>query len=58
MKTIVERLGQYAADLAFDELGEPVLDYAKRILLDGLACVFGRLDSEPARIVRSTAEED
>lgn len=58
MKTIVQRIGQYAADLAFDELGEPVLDYAKRILLDSLACAFGGLDSEPARIVRSTAEED
>ncbi len=58
MSTVVERIGRYAADLRFDELDEPVSDYAKRILLDSLACAYGGLESEPARIARNTAQEE
>jgi 2-methylcitrate dehydratase len=50
--TIVERIGEYAASLQPAHLDPAVTDYAKRILLDTLACGYGGLESEPARIVR------
>src|SRR5262249_47964046 len=50
--TVVERIGAYAAALGSSDLEPPVRDYAKRILLDTLACGYGGLESEPARIVR------
>jgi 2-methylcitrate dehydratase len=56
MATVVERMGAYAAGLRYDDLGTGVVDYAKRILLDSLACSYGGLDSEPARIVRSSVK--
>jgi hypothetical protein len=58
MNTVVERIGRYAAGLDFDDIGAPVADYARRILLDSLACACGGLDSEPARIVRACVKED
>ncbi len=57
MSTVVERIGEYAADLKPEDLGAAVTDYAKRILLDSLACGYGGLDSEPARIVRRSVTE-
>jgi 2-methylcitrate dehydratase len=50
--TIVERIGEYAASLQPAHLDPAVTDYAKRILLDTLACGYGGLESAPARIVR------
>ena len=50
--TIVERIGEYASSLQPADLDPAVTDYAKRILLDTLACGYGGLESEPARIVR------
>jgi len=50
--TVVERIGAYAAGLRPEHLDAAVVDYAKRILLDSLACGYGGLESEPARIVR------
>ena len=58
MATVIEQIGQYAANLGFGDLDTATLDYAKRILLDSLACVFGGLGSEPARIARSMVDED
>jgi 2-methylcitrate dehydratase len=58
MKTVVERIGAYAAELTYEELPAAVVDYAKRILLDSLACACGGFASEPARITRETALED
>lgn len=52
MNTIVGRIGDYAAGLRPEHLEPVVVDYAKRILLDSLACGFGGLESEPARLVR------
>lgn len=52
MNTIVGRIGDYAAGLRPEHVDPAVFDYAKRILLDSLACGFGGLESEPARIVR------
>jgi 2-methylcitrate dehydratase len=58
MKTVVQRIGQYAAELRYTDLVGGVTDYAKRILLDSLACAYGGLESEPARITRATILED
>ena len=57
MSTVVERIGAYAAALQSQDLGDAVTDYAKRILLDSLACAYGGLESEPARIVRRGVAE-
>ncbi len=57
MSTVVERIGEYAAALQPEDLDAAVTDYAKRILLDSLACGYGGLDSEPARIVRRSVAE-
>lgn len=57
MSTIVESIGEYAARLKPEHLDSAVIDYAKRILLDTLACGFGGLDSEPARIVRRSISD-
>ena len=52
MSTIVERIGAYAGALQFSDIDSKVADYAKRILLDSLACGYGGLESEPAQILR------
>jgi 2-methylcitrate dehydratase len=57
MGTIVESIGEYAARLKPEHLDSAVIDYAKRILLDSLACGFGGLDSEPASIVRQSISD-
>src|SRR5688572_18592009 len=55
--TVTERIGAYVEALRYDVLPPAVVDYAKRILLDSLACLYGGLDSAPARIVRETIAE-
>jgi len=57
MNTIVGRIGDYVAGLRPEHPGPEVVDYAKRILLDSLACAFGGLESEPARLVRQGVSE-
>ncbi len=57
MSTVAQQIGEYVADLKFEDLGEDVLDYAKRILLDSFACAYGGADSEPAQLTRATARE-
>jgi 2-methylcitrate dehydratase len=52
MSTVVERIGEYAASLKSEDFDDTVADYAKRILLDSLACGYGGLESAPARLVR------
>ena len=52
MGTVIERIGEYASALQPQDLTNAVVDYAKRILLDSLACAFGGIASEPARMVR------
>src|SRR5688572_2775802 len=56
MATLVERIGEYVADLRFDALEDNVVDYAKRIVLDSLACAYGGLDNEPSRMVFNTVQ--
>ncbi len=55
--TVIRRIGDYAAALTWEDLDGKVADYAKRILLDSLACGYGGLQSEPARIVRKSIAE-
>ena len=55
--TVISRIGEYAAALAWEDLDGKVVDYAKRILLDSLACGYGGLHSEPAKIVRKSLSE-
>ncbi len=57
MSTVVQRIGAYAAALQPEDLGAAVTDYSKRILLDSLACGYGGLESEPARMVRHGVAE-
>ncbi|MBI3067839.1 MAG: MmgE/PrpD family protein, partial [Betaproteobacteria bacterium] len=57
MSTVIERIGQYVAGLKFEDLPEDVTDYAKSITLDSLACAYGGLENEPARMVRDTVQE-
>lgn len=55
--TVIRRIGEYAAALSWEDLDGKVADYAKRILLDSLACGYGGLNSEPAKIVRKSVGE-
>ncbi len=57
MPTVAARIGAYAADLRFEDLGPDVVDYAKRILLDSFACAYGGAHSAPARLTRESARE-
>src|SRR4051812_4195451 len=57
MKTVIERIGEYVADLKYQDLTPEVIDYGKRILLDSLACAYGGLDNEPSRMVLNTVRE-
>lgn len=57
MATVVERIGAYAGALQSSDFDGQVADYAKRILLDSLACGYGGLESQPAQIVRKGVSE-
>jgi 2-methylcitrate dehydratase len=54
MTTVVEGIGSYAVSLRYDEIPPEVIDYAKRLFLDGLACIFAGIDSAPALLVERT----
>jgi len=56
-ETVIRRIGDYVATLSWQDIDSKVADYAKRILLDSLACGYGGLQSEPARIVRNAITE-
>lgn len=55
--TIAGRIGNYVEALQYESLPPDVIDYAQRIFLDSLACLYGGLTSEPARIVRDSVQE-
>lgn len=57
MITIVRRIGEYAASLAWNDVPPEMRDYAKRIFLDSLACGYGGLRSPPACLVRESLSE-
>ncbi|HET7158598.1 MAG TPA: MmgE/PrpD family protein, partial [Burkholderiales bacterium] len=45
------------AALKYQDLSADVVDYAKRILLDSIACAYGGMDSEPAQLTHAAARE-
>jgi 2-methylcitrate dehydratase len=52
--TLTEKIARYVCGLRYGQFPPDVSDYAKRILLDSLACLYGGLNSAPARMVRAT----
>ncbi len=52
--TIERRLADYAASLRYEELPRDVVEAAKRLLIDTIACAFGAIGAEPARIAEAT----
>jgi len=57
LNTVAARIGAYVAGLEYADVGTDVLDYAKRIFLDTIACAYGGMDSEPAQLARAAAGE-
>ena len=50
-----EYLTAYAASLKFEDLPEPVVRQAKRMMVDSIGCALGGYHSEPARVGRAMA---
>src|ERR1700761_8336032 len=57
MRTVIERIGDYVADLKYEDLPGEVVDYTRRILLDTLACAYGGLENDPSRMVLNTVRD-
>ena len=55
MDKIVEDLSSYTALLSFQDLPAPVVQQAKRLILDAVGCALGGYPSTPARISRELA---
>jgi 2-methylcitrate dehydratase len=55
MTTIVDRLSDYVASLAYASLPSEVVHQTKRLVLDTIGCALGGYASEPARIARDLA---
>ncbi len=55
MDRIVNRLTSYADSLKFENLPSPVIQQAKRLVIDSLGCAMGGFASEPSRIAREVA---
>jgi len=52
MKTLVEEIADWVAELNFEMLPESVVDRAKLILLDTIGCALGALTAAPVQLVR------
>jgi 2-methylcitrate dehydratase len=52
--SIERELAQYGAGLTYEKLPRAVVDAAKRLLIDALACGYGAIGSPSARIVEAT----
>jgi 2-methylcitrate dehydratase len=55
MRTLAQRLADYAAGLDFEALPPPVAHEVKRRVIDSLGCAFAAWDAEPCCIARRTA---
>lgn len=53
--TIVEQLGAYAAHLRYEDLPQPVINTAKRVIIDSVGCALGGYGSAPEKIARDLA---
>ncbi len=54
MATMAHQLAEFAAAVRYEALPSPVVNAAKRALLDTLGCALGAVDCEPARIVAAS----
>jgi 2-methylcitrate dehydratase len=54
--SLAERLGEYAASLSYDDLGETVVLEAKKRLLDSIGCAMGAYGEGPVKAARRLAE--
>jgi 2-methylcitrate dehydratase len=52
--TVAEDMGNWVAALRYEDLSNPVVEKAKRVLLDTLGCALGAINAEPVRIARET----
>ncbi|WP_415853692.1 MmgE/PrpD family protein [Sinomonas sp. G460-2] len=50
LQTIIQRLGSFAAETAFDTLPFEVIDEVKRLLLDSIGCAIAAQSSDRGRI--------
>jgi 2-methylcitrate dehydratase len=55
MATVVERIANYAKELAYEDIDAATREYAKRVFLDALGCAFGAQQGEPVKMVRRVA---
>ncbi len=55
--SLAERLGDYAASLRFEDLGEGVVREAKKRLLDSIGCAIGAYRQTPVKAARRLAEK-
>ncbi len=55
MRTLAQRLADFAAGLGFEALPAAVVHEVKRRIVDSLGCAFGAWDAEPSGIARRTA---
>ncbi len=55
MDRIVDYLTSYTMGLQFDDLPQPVVHQAKRMMVDTLGCAVGGYDSQPSVIARQMA---
>jgi 2-methylcitrate dehydratase len=55
MRTLAERLAEYAARLRFEDLPAAVVHEVKRRVIDSIACAFGAWNAAPCVIARNVA---
>jgi 2-methylcitrate dehydratase len=54
--SLSNRLGEYASSLTYDDLGETVIQEAKKRLLDAIGCAIGAYHETPVKAARRLAE--
>lgn len=57
MKTVADRLAEFAVNLGFSDLPQEVVHEAKRRVIDSIGCALGAYSAEPVRLVRTLARE-
>src|SRR5437867_229617 len=57
MKTLAERLAEYAVGLRFDKLPAAVVHEAKRRVIDSVGCALSAWEAEPCVIARRVASQ-
>jgi 2-methylcitrate dehydratase len=57
MKTLVEEIADWVADLKYDVLPRAVISRAKLVLLDTLGCALGAVNATPVQLARQAVSE-